>query len=136
MKVFVILYLCVAVTMATEDAKLISNEAIVEHDGTYHYHYELDDGSKATQNGVLKPVEGQFSGEAIQGNFAFVADDGKEYAIQYIADELGYRPVGAHLPTPPPVPESVLKSLKYLEEHPYNPETIQKKPRKQKKYQS
>ncbi|XP_058976596.1 endocuticle structural glycoprotein SgAbd-3-like [Musca domestica] len=112
-----------------KDVEVISNEAIVEHDGKYHYHYELGDGSKATQDGILKHVDDSHEGEAIQGRFAFVSDDGEEYSISYTADENGYRPVGAHLPTPPPIPESVLKTLKYLEEHPYNPENDQKKHR-------
>ena len=86
-----------------------------------HYSYELDDGSKATQDGVLKHINAEHDGEAIQGQFSFVADDGESYAVSYTADENGYRPMGAHLPTPPPVPESVIKTLKYLQEHPYTP---------------
>ncbi|XP_061388211.1 endocuticle structural glycoprotein SgAbd-3-like [Musca vetustissima] len=89
--------------------------------------YELGDGSKATQDGILKHVDDNHEGEAIQGRFAFISDDGEEYSISYTADENGYRPVGAHLPTPPPIPESVLKTLKYLEEHPYNPDKEQKR---------
>lgn len=80
----------------------------------------MGDGSRATQDGFLKQVDAEHDGEAIEGKFAFIADDGKEYAISYTADENGYRPVGAHLPTPPPTPESVLKTLQYLSEHPYH----------------
>ncbi|XP_073811058.1 cuticular protein 49Af [Musca autumnalis] len=128
------LVLCVVGLMlvgivSAKDVEVISNEAIVEHDGKYHYHYELADGSKATQDGILKQVDDTHEGEAIQGRFAFISDDGEEYSVSYTADENGYRPVGAHLPTPPPIPESVLKTLKYLEEHPYNPENEQKRHR-------
>uniref|UniRef100_A0A0A1XDW4 Endocuticle structural glycoprotein SgAbd-3 n=1 Tax=Zeugodacus cucurbitae TaxID=28588 RepID=A0A0A1XDW4_ZEUCU len=93
----------------------------------FTHSYELGDGSKASQDGFLKKVDTEHEGESIEGKFAFVADDGKEYLVTYIADENGYQPQGEHLPTPPPVPESVLKTLKYLEEHPYNPEAAAKK---------
>ncbi|XP_039957924.1 endocuticle structural glycoprotein SgAbd-3 [Bactrocera tryoni] len=127
MKLLLVVCLCITSTLAKEEVQLISNEAMVEYDGKFHYHYELGDGSKASQDGVLKKVDAEHDGESIEGKFAFVADDGKEYLVSYIADENGYQPVGAHLPTPPPVPESVLKTLKYLEEHPYNPEAAAKK---------
>ncbi|XP_053965742.1 endocuticle structural glycoprotein SgAbd-3 [Anastrepha ludens] len=109
------------------EVEFISNEAMVEYNGKFHYHYELGDGSKVSQDGVLKNVDGAHEGEAIEGKFAFVADDGKQYLVTYVADENGYQPMGEHLPTPPPVPDSVLKTLKYLEEHPYNPEADKRK---------
>lgn len=40
----------------------------------------------------------------MQGSFAYRGPDGVIYAIQYTADENGYQPQGAHLPTPPPIP--------------------------------
>lgn len=37
-----------------------------------------------------------------------------------MADEYGFRPSGDHLPTPPPVPDAILKSLQYNAAHPYD----------------
>jgi len=64
-------------------------------------------------------VNAEHNGEAVNGKYSFVGDDGQTYVVSYTADENGYRPVGEHLPTPPPTPESVLKALEYIRLHPY-----------------
>jgi hypothetical protein len=38
-------------------------------------------------------------------NISYKDADGKEYTIEYVADENGYRATGAHLPVAPEVPE-------------------------------
>ncbi|XP_017002698.1 endocuticle structural glycoprotein SgAbd-3 [Drosophila takahashii] len=121
MKFLIILSLFVVAAWATDSNDPISQESNVEYNGKYHYHYELKDGSKATQDGVLKTVNSEHDGESVNGKYSFVADDGETYVVSYTADENGYRPVGAHLPTPPPTPESVLKALEYIRLHPYTP---------------
>ncbi|KPJ17570.1 Cuticle protein 2 [Papilio machaon] len=50
-------------------------------------------------------------GTQAEGAFSYVGDDGHVYTVQYVADEHGFRAQGAHLPTPPPIPEAILKSL-------------------------
>ncbi|KAM8714044.1 hypothetical protein ACLKA7_014237 [Drosophila subpalustris] len=118
MKLILLCVLFVAVTYAEENNDPIVNESNVEYNGKFHSHYELRDGSKSTQEGVLKEVHSNVFGESIKGQYSFVADDGQEYAVSYIADENGFQPVGKHLPTPPPVPESVIKALQYIKDHP------------------
>lgn len=53
-----------------------------------------------------------------EGGFHFTAPEGGQYAIQYVADENGFRPQGAHIPTPPPIPDAILRSLEYNAAHP------------------
>lgn len=53
-----------------------------------------------------------------QGDFKYTAPDGTPIALQYVANENGFQPSGAHLPTSPPIPEAILRSLEYNAAHP------------------
>ncbi|XP_026738219.1 cuticle protein 2-like, partial [Trichoplusia ni] len=55
-----------------------------------------------------QPEEGSLQ---VSGSYSYIGDDGVTYTVTYTADENGYRAEGAHLPTPPPIPEEILKSL-------------------------
>ena len=41
------------------------------------------------------------------GGWEYVGSDGRTYSMQFVADENGFRPVGDHLPTPPPLPPAL-----------------------------
>lgn len=47
----------------------------------------------------------------MQGTYSYAGDDGNTYTVNYVADENGFRPEGAHLPTPPPIPAAIQRSL-------------------------
>ena len=55
-----------------------------------------------------QPEEGSLS---VSGSYSYIGDDGQTYTVTYTADENGFHAEGAHLPTPPPIPEEILKSL-------------------------
>ncbi|XP_022814220.1 pupal cuticle protein 36-like isoform X1 [Spodoptera litura] len=79
----------------------------VENNGhEYKYSYE-------TENGIRAEEAGQTSehGTVAHGAYSYKGDDGQTYTVTYTADEHGFHPQGEHLPTPPPVPEEILKSL-------------------------
>lgn len=59
----------------------------------------------------------------MQGSYTYTGVDGVVYTITYIADENGFRAEGAHLPTPPPIPEEIQNSLAYNAAHPEEDES-------------
>lgn len=36
-----------------------------------------------------------------KGSFSYISPEGENIAVEYIANELGFQPTGAHLPQPP-----------------------------------
>ncbi|XP_063540769.1 putative mediator of RNA polymerase II transcription subunit 26 [Cydia strobilella] len=73
---------------------------------SYQYSYE-------TENGIKVQEQGSVQGKTLraQGGYSYTGDDGQVYTVTYTADENGFRPQGAHLPTPPPIPEAIQKSI-------------------------
>ncbi|XP_031345565.1 pupal cuticle protein 36-like [Photinus pyralis] len=81
-------------------------------DGSYQFSFETENGIKAEEEGHARPDSNQEEGgEAVRGSFSYTAPDGQQIEITYTADENGFVPQGAHLPTPPPIPEEILRSL-------------------------
>ena len=84
--------------------------------GNYQYAYETGSGIKENASGSLKDVKvqktddkgqviGVEDGKAVvqTGQYSYTAPDGQLIQLTYVADENGFQPKGAHLPTPPPV---------------------------------
>ncbi|KAK2588166.1 hypothetical protein KPH14_004210 [Odynerus spinipes] len=80
-------------------------------DGTYTWSYETENGISASETGRPKPGAPGQQAEAVQGRFSYTAPDGTPIQLDYVADENGFRPTGAHLPTPPPIPEAIRRAL-------------------------
>ncbi|KAL0892190.1 hypothetical protein ABMA27_015378 [Loxostege sticticalis] len=93
---------------------LQSDNYVFSNSGDFHYSYEGGDGTKAFMKGELRSFDDDNAGTAVEGSFSYTGKDGNDYSLTYTADENGYRPIGAHLPTPPPIPPAIARALKYL----------------------
>ncbi|XP_053602904.1 uncharacterized protein LOC128670910 [Plodia interpunctella] len=114
----------------TEPIPIIRQEQILNHDGSYKWSYETGNGISAEEQGYVKN-QGVPDAEiqTAQGQYQYTAPDGQVIHLQYLADENGFQPQGAHLPTPPPIPEEIQKALDYLATLPPS-ETPQARPDK------
>ncbi|PSN37144.1 Endocuticle structural glycoprotein SgAbd-2 [Blattella germanica] len=93
----------------------------VNYDGTYRYNYETGNGISAREEGFLKnPGQKDLEAQVATGTYSYTGPDGVLYTITYTADENGFRAEGAHLPTPPPIPEAIARSLN-LQTQPQRP---------------
>uniref|UniRef100_A0ABD2VWT3 Uncharacterized protein n=1 Tax=Trichogramma kaykai TaxID=54128 RepID=A0ABD2VWT3_9HYME len=99
-------------------------------DGSYKWAYESGNGIKANEEGAVKNAGSENEAMSAQGAFSYKGDDGADYSITYIADENGFQPQGAHLPTPPPIPEAIKKALEWNAAHPEEDEDGGKKGKK------
>ncbi|KAI4465721.1 cuticle protein [Holotrichia oblita] len=90
---------------------IISYENENNGDGSYRFSYETGNGIKAQEEGFLKNAGSESEAQSAAGSFSYTAPDGQKIELTYTADENGFQPQGAHLPTPPPIPEAILRSL-------------------------
>ncbi|XP_062549832.1 cuticle protein CP14.6-like [Armigeres subalbatus] len=91
-------------------ANILSYHNVLEDGGHYNWAFE---GS----NGIAFHEEGLGAHQA-NGAYSYTGPDGAQYLVSYAADENGFHPEGKHLPTPPPTPEHVIKSLEEIRANP------------------
>lgn len=60
--------------------------------------YEQSDGVSRSEEAVLKNAGTEQEGIEVRGVITWTAPDGEIYTLNFVADENGYRPEGAHLP--------------------------------------
>ena len=94
-------------------ATILRQEQENNGDGTFRYAYETSDGTRAESSGYIKnpgaPEDETI--QVIQGYYQHYSPEGNAYTVSYVADENGFQATGDHLPTPPPSPEAIQKSL-------------------------
>lgn len=75
--------------------------------------YETENGISAQEEGRPQQVGPEEQAEQVSGSFSYTGPNGEPIALSYIANENGFQPQGSHLPTPPPIPEAIQRSLEF-----------------------
>ncbi|XP_014229975.1 uncharacterized protein LOC106654566 [Trichogramma pretiosum] len=91
-------------------------------DGSYAYSYETGNNIKVAEVGSVVQTEardGVRTGPVhvlnVKGNYSYISPEGTPISVSYVAGENGFQAVGAHIPTPPPIPPLILRALKWAE---------------------
>ncbi|XP_075973239.1 pupal cuticle protein 20-like [Anticarsia gemmatalis] len=97
---------------------ILRYENVNNGDGTYRYNYETGNGISAHESGAPRAPGPEGPAVTAEGGFSYTAPNGQQVSLSYTADEHGFHPVGSHIPTPPPIPEAILRSIEYNRQHP------------------
>ncbi|XP_059225059.1 pupal cuticle protein Edg-78E-like [Stomoxys calcitrans] len=116
---------CVALSRARLRDRIAKTRRYINKapDARGNYYYAFD-----TTNNIQVQAAGNPLG--VTGSVGYVSPEGKVISLTYTADSEGYHPVGAHLPTPHPMPDYIRRSLEYIRSHPPKPSRIPKPRRK------
>merc|ERR1712127_253027 len=92
---------------------IVSSRSEMSEDGSYSFAFESEDGVKVEESGSQKQIgeTPEESGTVSKGSYSFTAPDGVVLTVNWVADENGFQATGDHLPTPPPMPDHVVKLL-------------------------
>ncbi|XP_013110240.1 endocuticle structural protein SgAbd-6 [Stomoxys calcitrans] len=64
----------------------------------YKFSYTLSDGTTRTEQGTVINAGTENESLSVKGSVTWVAPDGQSYTVNFVADENGFQPEGAHLP--------------------------------------
>ncbi|XP_063624746.1 larval cuticle protein LCP-17-like [Cydia splendana] len=105
-------------------AEVLQQSVDVRPDG-YESSFQTSNGISAQESGQLKSLGPKEEAIVVSGQYQYTAEDGTPIQVSYTADENGYNPQGAHLPTPHPIPEAIARAIAYNAAHPQAPEPQQ-----------
>ncbi|XP_026324986.1 pupal cuticle protein 20-like [Hyposmocoma kahamanoa] len=106
---------------------ILRYENVNNGDGNYRYSYETGNGISVHESGSPRAAGPEGLAVTAEGGYSFRTPDGQQVSLTYTADENGFHPTGSHIPTPPPIPEAILRSLQFNRQNPsagdgaYNP---------------
>lgn len=113
---------------------ILKSEQQMDKHGNFQYEYESGNGIKQGAQGFLKNAGQKDQSVVQEGYYSYVDEHGHQVGVHYIADEHGFRAVGDHLPTPPPIPHAIQEALAHNAANPqeWEEEEYQQKQQKPK----
>lgn len=91
------------------------------------YSFETSNGISHQETGQPKQVDNE-TPVVSQGQDSYVAPDGQQVSITWLADENGFQVQGSHIPTPPPIPPEIQRALEWNAAHPEEDDGGQRPP--------
>ncbi|XP_011253423.1 endocuticle structural glycoprotein SgAbd-3 [Camponotus floridanus] len=82
----------------------------------YNYTYNADTGIQAQESGHLNNMGTNQEALEVRGSYSYTDKEGNTFQVSYIANENGFQPKGAHLPTIPPLIKTALQYISKEEE--------------------
>ncbi|KAJ8955039.1 hypothetical protein NQ318_000471, partial [Aromia moschata] len=76
-----------------------------------HYRYQTENKISQQEQGHVQNAGGTQESTIVHGSYTYEAPDGQTITVEYVADENGFRASGDHIPTPPPIPAAIQRSL-------------------------
>ncbi|XP_037937876.1 larval cuticle protein 65Ag1-like [Teleopsis dalmanni] len=90
------LFAC-ALAAPNRDAETLRYDSNVEPHN-YNFAVQTSDGKSFQEEGQLKNIGTDDEAISVHGSYSYVGDDGVTYQVNYVADENGFQPQGAHIP--------------------------------------
>ena len=111
-------FVAVAAAAPQETKVILIKSQTQNHDTEkqeYSFSYETENGISVSESGKQKQFgdKPEDAGTVSQGKYSY-PEDSVTYTVTWVADENGFQATGDHLPTPPPMPEHVVKLLNDL----------------------
>ncbi|KAE8739711.1 Cuticle Protein CPR RR-1 13 [Frankliniella occidentalis] len=97
-------------------AQIVEVSFDMDEPGRYLYHFKTNNGIAKMEQAALEKDAGK-----VQGSYEWTSPEGQNFKLEYVADELGFHPVAAHLPVAPAAPEipvAIQRSLEWNAAHP------------------
>merc|ERR1712105_361781 len=95
-----------------EPIPILRSAQLSDETGKYSYSYETGNGISIKEEGEQKLIgdKPEEVGSVSRGSYSYDLE-GVTYTVNWVADENGFQPTGAHLPAAPAMPEHVVKLL-------------------------
>merc|ERR1711911_144092 len=99
---------------------IVSQTDVRNDDGSSAWSFAGSDGTTREESNV-QVGSGYEAGNANKGSTYYISPEGQKITLTWAADQGGFRPVGDHLPTPPPIPAEIAAMLPLLPKLPQEP---------------